>query len=289
MKIRITTLSENTASVDHVAEWGLSMLVEANNVKILFDTGAGTAAMINTTRTGIDLSDIDCIVLSHGHHDHTGGLYELLKQTGPKPIVAHPKIWSRKFSCRKNTPERFIGIPYRRDALEALGADFRLSVKPQFISQGITTTGEVPMMTDYEAIDSYLCVKERAGFKPDPLADDLSLVIDTNYGLVVILGCAHRGIINTLEQARRISGKNRIYAAVGGTHLIHATPHRLKKTSAALLEMDIQYLAACHCTGFAASAFLAERFGDRFIQNHAGTQLTLPISEATASINEMKL
>jgi 7,8-dihydropterin-6-yl-methyl-4-(beta-D-ribofuranosyl)aminobenzene 5'-phosphate synthase len=276
MDIKITTLAENTATADCIGEWGLSMLVEADGKRILFDTGAGTAALVNATTIGVDLSGVDCIVISHGHYDHTGGLYQTLKRTGPKKIFAHPDIWSRKYGSLDKKPKRFIGIAYLREAFESMGASFQLSTEPQRISERITTTGEIPMLTAYESVETYLCVKENEELIQDPLADDLSLVIDTDFGLVVILGCSHRGIINTLMQARKVTGKDTIYAAIGGTHLIHAKRERLEKTADAILEMGVQYLGVSHCTGFKAAAYLADKFGDRFFHNNAGTRLTLP-------------
>ena len=115
--------------------------------------------------------------------------------------------------------------------------------------------------------------------KQDEINDDLSLVVETEYGLVVILGCAHHGIVNNLKQAQKVTGQELIYAAVGGTHLVHASRERMAKTAAALREMGVQYLGASHCTGFAASAYLAGEFGERFFQNNAGTRLTLPFKE----------
>jgi 7,8-dihydropterin-6-yl-methyl-4-(beta-D-ribofuranosyl)aminobenzene 5'-phosphate synthase len=279
MKIKITTLAENTATSGSIGEWGLSMLVEADEMKILFDTGAGTAAMLNVANMGIDLADVDCLVLSHGHFDHTGGLYDALRRTGPKRIIAHPDIWGRKYGSLDDTPKRFIGITHRREAFEAMGATFQLSSQPQKISDHITTTGEIPMLTEYESVETYLCIKEGPEYKQDPLADDLSLVIDTDIGLVVILGCAHRGVVNTLVQARKVTGNESIYAAIGGTHLIHASEERLEKTVGALLEMGVQHLGVSHCTGFKAAAYLAKKFGDRFFQNNAGTRLTLPFKK----------
>jgi 7,8-dihydropterin-6-yl-methyl-4-(beta-D-ribofuranosyl)aminobenzene 5'-phosphate synthase len=276
MEIKITTLAENTATADCIGEWGLSMLVEADEKRILFDTGAGTAALMNATTMGVDLSGVDCIILSHGHYDHTGGLYQTLKRTGPKKIFAHPDIWSRKYGSLDKKPKRFIGIPHLREAFESMGASFQLSSQPQRISDRITTTGEIPMQTTYESVETYLCVKEAEELVQDPLADDLSLVIDGDFGLVVVLGCAHRGIINNLMQAREVTGKETIYAAIGGTHLIHANKERMEKTVDALLKMGVQYLGVSHCTGFKAAAYLAEIFGDRFFHNNAGTRLTLP-------------
>ena len=122
-------------------------------------------------------------------------------------------------------------------------------------------------------------VKENAELKQDSLDDDLAMIIDTDFGLVVILGCAHRGIVNTLQHARKITGKDLIYAAIGGTHLVHASGERIDKTVAALQGIGIQYLGVSHCTGFKASAYLAQVVGDRFFQNNAGTQLSLPFKE----------
>jgi 7,8-dihydropterin-6-yl-methyl-4-(beta-D-ribofuranosyl)aminobenzene 5'-phosphate synthase len=101
-------------------------------------------------------------------------------------------------------------------------------------------------------------------------------VLDTEYGLVVILGCAHRGIINTLRHAQKLTGKDLIYAAIGGTHLLNAGEERMARTAAELKEMGVQYLGVSHCTGFEASAYLAREFSKRFFLNNAGTRLTLP-------------
>ena len=278
MEIKITTLAENSATQSCIAEWGLSMLVEADGKTILFDTGLGTAALSNAITLGIDFTKIDVIVLSHGHFDHTGGLLETLKRGGPKPILAHPDIWTAKYGSLDNTPARFIGIPHRPEVYEALGGEFHLSTQPQNITDRIMTTGQVPMRTSYETVESYLRVRKDGELKQDELLDDQSMVIDTDYGLVVVLGCAHRGLINTLTHACDIAGKDHIYAAIGGTHLLHASEERLQKTADALLEMGVEYLGASHCTGFGAAVFLANIFGERFFQNNAGTQLTLPFS-----------
>jgi 7,8-dihydropterin-6-yl-methyl-4-(beta-D-ribofuranosyl)aminobenzene 5'-phosphate synthase len=276
MEIKITTLSENTATTACLAEWGLSMLVEVDGMKILFDTGSGIAAVHNAHTLGVDLTAVDKIVLSHGHFDHTGGILEVLRLTGRTEIIAHPDVWARKYGAMESGPQRYVGIPFLREALEVMGASFHLSTEPVKLSSKIMTTGEIPMVNDYEIVEKYLFVKEGEELKQDKLNDDLAMIIDTEFGLVVILGCSHHGIVNTLRHVMKITGKELIYAAIGGTHLVHASKERLEKTAAALNEMGVQYLGVSHCTGFASSAFLAREFGERFFLNNAGTRLTLP-------------
>ena len=276
MKIGITTLSENTAKYGFLAEWGISMLVEAGGLKVLFDTGLSFSAVHNAQLLGVDLSAVDRIVLSHGHPDHTGGLREVLKRTGQKEVMAHPAIWQKKYVHRQGERDRYVGIPFVREALEALGASFMLSKTPVKLSANMMTTGEIPMVTDYEAIEPDLYIKVGGGLRSDSFTDDLALIIDTEFGLVVILGCAHRGIVNTLRHAQELTGNELIYAAIGGTHLFRASEERLEKTVSALREMGIQRLGVSHCTGFAASAYLSREFGDVFFLNNAGTRFTLP-------------
>jgi len=277
MEIRITTLSENTAGYGFLAEWGLSILVEADGLRILMDTGLSFSAVHNAQLMGIDLATIDRIVLSHGHADHTGGLREVLKIKGAVDIIAHPNVWTSKYTRRDGqTEEQYIGIPFSREELESRGARFNLTREPVHISDNVMTTGEIPMLSGYEETEDNLFTKEGGVLQPDKLADDLALVIDTDFGLVVILGCAHRGVVNTLRHAQNITGKELIYAAIGGTHLFRASDERIEHTIADLREMGIQRLGVSHCTGFRASARLAQEFEDAFFLNNAGTCLALP-------------
>jgi 7,8-dihydropterin-6-yl-methyl-4-(beta-D-ribofuranosyl)aminobenzene 5'-phosphate synthase len=277
MEIRISTLSENTANYGFLAEWGLSILVEIDNLKILVDTGLSFSAVHNAQLMGIDLSTIDRIVLSHSHPDHTGGLRDILKLRRGIEVIAHPDILSPKYGRRnEESQERYIGIPFSREELDSIGARFKLETKPVFITDRVMTTGEIPMLTDYEGIGDNFFVKERENLRPDNLADDLALVIDTDFGLVVILGCAHRGIINTVRHAQNLTGKGLVYAVIGGTHLIGASEERTKKTIADLRDMGIRKLGVSHCTGFQASVQLAQEFKDIFFLNNAGTQFALP-------------
>jgi 7,8-dihydropterin-6-yl-methyl-4-(beta-D-ribofuranosyl)aminobenzene 5'-phosphate synthase len=277
MKLRVTTLSENTAGLGNfLAEWGLSILVEIDNLSILLDAGQGISASYNADILGIDLSKIDKIVLSHGHFDHTGGLRQLLRKMRKEiEIIAHPDIWQVKYSSRQGYKDRYIGIPFLRQELESLGANFNLTTKSTKITDNIMTTGEIPMVTKFEEIEPYLLIKEDTGFQPDKLLDDQALVINTEHGLVVILGCAHHGIINTLYHAQQLTKAKGIHAVLGGCHLIDASEERIRSTIAALRELDVQKLGVSHCTGLPATMLMAQEFGDKFFFNNAGTIINL--------------
>ena len=277
MGLQITTLSENTAGLGgFLGEWGLSILVETEKLNILFDTGKSISASHNAELLGIDLSQIDKIVLSHGHSDHTGGLRQILRRMRKEiEIIAHPDIWAVKYGRREGQEDKYIGIPFHRQTLESLGARFNLTTESVRLTDNIMTTGEVPMVTDYEEIEPYLVVKEDVGFKRDKLLDDQALIINTEPGLVVILGCAHRGIINTLYHAQQLTGVKAIHTVLGGCHLMDASEERVWLTIAALKELGVQRLGVCHCTGLPASAIMAQQFGDKFFFNNAGTVLSL--------------
>jgi len=260
-----------------LGEWGLSILVETEDLHLLLDAGQGISAVYNADILGIDLSQTDKIILSHGHYDHTGGLRQVLRKIKrATEIIAHPDIWAAKYAQRKGQTEKYIGIPYQRQELESLGANFNLSTKPTKISANITTTGEIPMVTEFEEIESNLLIKESAGFQPDKLLDDQALIINTEVGLVVILGCAHRGIINTLYYAQQLTGAKKIHTVLGGCHLIDASEERVRLTIAALKGLDIQILGMSHCTGLPAACLMAQEFGDKFFFNNAGTTTSLP-------------
>ncbi len=274
MKLRITTLSENTAGLgSFLGEWGLSILVETEEMNVLLDTGQSISAVHNADILGIDLGQVDKIVLSHGHFDHTGGLRQVLGRMRKEvEIIAHPDMWQAKYS-RRGDVGGYIGIPFAREELEGLGANFKLTPEPVRLTDNIMTTGEIPMVTEFEEIDAGLVVKEGTGFKPDKVLDDRALIINTGAGLVVVLGCAHRGIINTLYYAQQLTGVKPIHMVLGGCHLISATEERIWLTIAALKELGVERLGVSHCTGMPAAMVMAPEFGEAFFFNNAGTQI----------------
>jgi 7,8-dihydropterin-6-yl-methyl-4-(beta-D-ribofuranosyl)aminobenzene 5'-phosphate synthase len=279
MNLSITTLSENTAGTPNMlAEWGLSILVETDEVNVLLDTGQSVSTSYNASVYGVDLSKVDRIVISHGHFDHTGGLESVLRQMRKEvEVIGHPDIWAAKYARGRGETKRYIGIPFQRQELESLGARFNLSREPVKITDNIMTTGEVPMVTEFEEIEeNRFFVKEDSGWRPDEILDDLSLIIKTEQGLVVLLGCAHHGIINTLYHAQKITGVKQIHMVVGGCHLIGASPERVMQTIAALNELGVQRVGVSHCTGMPASSMIAQALGERFFFNNTGNRINLP-------------
>jgi 7,8-dihydropterin-6-yl-methyl-4-(beta-D-ribofuranosyl)aminobenzene 5'-phosphate synthase len=277
MQIKLTTLSENTVGwIGLLAEWGLSILVEVDSYKVLLDTGLGVSAAQNAALLGIDLSKVDKLVLSHGHADHTGGFRHVLNAMRKEiEVIAHPDMWAAKYARFPGMKERYVGIPFVREALENSGASFKLTGEPVWITDNIVTTGEIPMNSGYEKIGAELFIKVNGELRPDPLLDDQALILKTQNGLIVILGCAHRGMINTIHHAQKITGVERIHMVIGGTHLFTASGEQTELSIAELKRLGVEKIGVSHCTGLPAAARLFQEFGDNFFFNNTGRVINI--------------
>jgi len=277
MSVKLTILCENcvekASPFGLLGEYGFSCLVETESGTYLFDTGGGLTIINNAERLGIDLRRLDGIILSHGHFDHTGGLKQVLKKTGQIAVYAHPDLFNRRFSSHGG-PLRSIGIAGGRKELETLGADFQLSKEPVKIAANMLLSGCVPRINPHEAGDPKLVVEVAAGqHDSDPLEDDLSLFVRTDKGLVLVLGCAHAGLINIIDHAIAVTGEKRIHTIVGGTHLMYSGMDQLKTTMDRLESEGITHIGASHCTGRNGALALAARFGERFFSASVGSCL----------------
>ena len=272
MKIKATIVSENC--VFHlpgaVAEHGLSIFMETDRGNYLLDTGQGKTILNNARVLGLDLRTLKGIIISHHHFDHTGGLGPVLDDLkGAVDVYAHPGLFKESYSVTENQV-RYIGVPYPRPLLEAKGARFKFSDEFRQIEPELWLTGEVPRRTDYELGDRKLVVKSGGEYVKDEIADDQSVVIETEKGLFIILGCCHSGIINTLSYIVEKMGQSRIHAVIGGTHLGPVSDRQRDESIAALKSFDIERLGVSHCTGLKTASRLSSEFGDRFFFCNVG-------------------
>ena len=277
MSIHLTILCEN--SVDKVSPYGLlgehgfSCHLRTPDGDFLFDSGGGMTIMNNAKLLGVDFSKLKGIIFSHGHFDHTGGLKQVLEQTGPIPIYAHDDLFSAHFS--KNSGKMHnIGIPWPKDELEKLGADFHLSSTPYEITPDLLLSGEVPRLSKEETGDPNLLTIVNSGEQcTDPLHDDLSLFINTSKGLVILLGCAHAGLLNIIDHAIKKKKKKKIYMVLGGTHLKFCSEDQMTATLDRLEGLNVELIGASHCTGLRGARMLSERFGERFFSASVGVEI----------------
>jgi 7,8-dihydropterin-6-yl-methyl-4-(beta-D-ribofuranosyl)aminobenzene 5'-phosphate synthase len=281
-KTKITVLCENTAGrpMGLTGEHGFSAIIEQNQEKILFDTGQGMSLANNAQVLGVRLAEVKTVILSHGHYDHTGGLPAVLSPPRGVEVIAHPDIFTKKYAqldLPHGTEKIFIGIRYSRDYLEGgLKARFNLISKFNEIAPGIFFSGEVPRETDFELPDKRLKVEHNGKITNDPLLDDVSLLIETAEGPVILLGCAHAGLVNVMNHFSGQTGHKKFHAVIGGTHLgfLGGATQQLEKSMDALEDYQVDLIAVSHCTGQEAAALCYSRFKKRFAFACAGWSKT---------------
>lgn len=274
--LRITVLSENTVqSPGLLAEHGLSFWIEADHRRILFDTGQGMVLRHNANALDINLASTDDLVISHGHFDHTGGVAINGGTRWKASFYVHPEAFRTRYVKRTDQPARSIGwAGGPKDSLRERFASVIETASATRITDGVWVTGRIPRQNDFEDTGGPFFLDE-AGMIPDPLNDDQAMYIETRKGLVILLGCGHSGVVNTLTYIAQLTKSKGFYAVIGGMHLIESNAERVARTITALLDYHVQEVAPLHCTGDAATAALRQAWPHGFHHLSAGANLTI--------------
>ena len=276
---KITVLVENNASDPGFrSEHGLSFWIQWEQQKILFDTGQGQVLTHNAGRLGIRLESVDSIVLSHGHYDHTGGLSDVLRMAGRPRAYTHPQALTPKYTRHADGSVHNIGISKLNEGALISKADLVWTESPMEISAGFWVTGPIPRTNAFEDTGGQFFKDADCG-EPDTLLDDQAVFLISKIGTVVILGCAHAGVVNTLHYIRKLTSNRPIHTVMGGMHLLNANPHRMEETITELRRLEIKRLLPCHCTGFEAGERLGREFSDQYESSPAGSVIQIGESE----------
>ncbi len=247
--LTLTVLMDNSAPEELESEHGLSFWLEADGVKVWFDFGQSSKTLANASRLHIPATEADALVLSHGHYDHGGGLAYALEIAPYASLYMHPDVCLERYSYRPPGLARFIGLPgHVTRAIQKHVQRVSWIEKPTEISNHIWLTGPIPRVStvDVQATDFFT---NAAATMPDVLRDDQALFVEMKAGVFVLVGCAHAGIINTLEYIRTLTGNAPILGLAGGLHLSRLNETELAKNLATLMEYKIPTLVPCHCTG----------------------------------------
>ena len=277
MSLKITTLIENMPDDENklAFEHGFSVLLEVNGKRILFDTGQSGAFVKNAEALDVKLSEIDAVVLSHGHYDHTGGvpaLLPLLKET--IPVYVGKEFFLPKYKSLGEGVWKYNGIPFTPELLSD-------RARFHYVEQNVTRLYEEVFLlknftrkTAYEELNPKFFIKTEAGYEPDCFADEIALGIVTQAGLVLVAGCAHVGIVNMLEHVKEHT-ELPVTAVLGGTHLVEAGEERLAKTVEAIKANGVKIIAVSHCTGEAGMELLEKEFSEGFVRNNTGHRIII--------------
>jgi 7,8-dihydropterin-6-yl-methyl-4-(beta-D-ribofuranosyl)aminobenzene 5'-phosphate synthase len=270
----LTILIENSVNARGLmAEHGWAVWIQAGAQSLLFDTGQSQLLQTNAQTLGVSLQEVRSVVLSHGHFDHTGGLETILAASPQARVFVHPAARVAKYARRDDGRTVSAGMPVSAaQALRKQGTWANWTTDVTEVAGGVFVTGKVPRLTPFEDTGGRFFLDEQCS-QPDPLTDDQALFFQAKEGIVVILGCAHAGVVNILHHIRQITGGKPIHTVLGGMHLLNAKPERIEQTIEAFQQLGVQRLGPAHCTGTAATARLWTAFPGRCFGCSVGTRL----------------
>ena len=273
-----------------LAENGISFLVRATTAgrttTILFDAGmSGIPIIHNANVLGIDLGDVDQVVLSHGHPDHFGGIYAALEAIGRRiPLVVHPSAFHPRSIKRPDMTLQYFNRELVESRLVEAGAGIVAVREPLDLAPGVMTSGEIPITVDFEEEVPTGRISIRDGHvHPDPIDDYFTLILNVkDVGLIVLDPCGHSGVLSSLDHAVTVSGVTQVHGVMGGFHLGHAgiTQQKIAKTVAGLAERRLKLVSPMHCSGFRAQRAVAEAMPEAFALMTAGAELRIQAAPA---------
>ena len=279
-EVQLTVLCDNHGAGALQSEHGLAFWIETPEQTLLFDTGSGQTLAQNAEHLQIPLDTCELIVLSHGHYDHTGGLAPLWQQGICCPVMAHPSAILPRYSRHPDKPVRSIGMPTEIvSQLWQLPSSLRRwCTEPQLLAPYWGSSGEIPRTDPLEDVGGPFFL-DAEGFVPDEIPDDLALWFHTPQGLVIVLGCCHSGLINTITHIRRLTGVYKVAGIIGGLHLLHAGEPRLAHTLDFLRQCQLDYVRLGHCTGDGVIERIQRELPDVDVQIlHVGARYTIEVA-----------
>jgi 7,8-dihydropterin-6-yl-methyl-4-(beta-D-ribofuranosyl)aminobenzene 5'-phosphate synthase len=281
---KITILS-TMLSDTHIGEWGFSAMIEADGQRILFDTGSREKTVIqNAKELKINLDNIDNVFLSHNHKDHTGGLINLKLNHPTSFSNAH--IGEGIFYSRPNSTGNDHYILNNKNTLDELGINFKTHQNPSQVMPGLWTTGQIPRKYDEKNWSELgKMVDSNGNIVEDTIPEDQSLFFDTDNGIVLISGCGHAGLINTLDYVKKIIPNRPIYKIIGGFHLLNLNEEKLEWTAKKMEEFGVKFFVGAHCTGL-NSTYSMEELNN--IKPHQSYKATSTIVTRTATPNPLE-
>ncbi|PRX24200.1 7,8-dihydropterin-6-yl-methyl-4-(beta-D-ribofuranosyl)aminobenzene 5'-phosphate synthase [Orenia metallireducens] len=265
---KVMILVENRVAKENLlAEHGLSFLISYREKNYLFDTGQGLVLINNMKNLGIKVSDINGVILSHGHYDHGNGLQEILALNSELEVFAHPEVFIPKYSDKKvNLVPR--GLKVKKEEIQ----NFKPIRKATEVSAGLWMTGEIPRRYKLEEVSNKFKREVAGQIQQDNFIDEQAVFIETKKGLVVLLACTHAGVINTLEHIKSLIGSQKIHAIIGGMHLINANQKRINETVSYLAQLNFELIVPLHCTGFNALQAMLAKFKDKVKLRQVGEE-----------------